>query len=694
MSGPASTAELAPVEPELEPPVAARRPRVDELHGDVRVDEYHWLRERSNPEVIAHLDAENRWTDAAMAHTAELQERLYAELVGRIKETDLSVPEWQDGWFYYVRVEQGQQYPIICRRRGGMTAPEEIILDQNALAVGHPYFRVGVSQVSPNHRLLAYSVDTTGAEDYTLFVKDLATGALSAESIANTSYGVEWADDNRTLFYAVLDATRRPDRLMRHVVGTDPAGDVLVYQERDESFFLGIGKTKSREYLLLEVGSHTTSEVHVLRADEPTGAFRVVEPRVPGIEYEVTHHGDEFYLVTNDAAENFRLVAAPVDAPSRAHWREVLPHRPAVKLDDVEAFRNHLVVYERENGLKRIEILDLRSGARHHVAFPEPVYTFWRGANRDFDSPTLRFTYTSLVTPSSVIDYEMDEQRWELRKRTEVLGGHDPARYRTERVFANAPDGVAVPISLVWREPLVRDGARPMVLYGYGAYGSSYDPAFSSNYLSLLDRGFVVALAHIRGGEEMGRRWYDDGKLLRKRNSFTDFIACAEHLTRSGYTSAERLVISGGSAGGLLMGAVTNMRPDLFRAVLADVPFVDVVNTMLDASLPLTVIEYDEWGNPAERCFYNYIRSYSPYDNIEAKAYPHLLVTAGLNDPRVAYWEPAKWVARLRARKTDGHRLLLKTHMGAGHGGASGRYDFLKEVAFKYAFMLDVLEIS
>ncbi len=665
------------------PPVARVEPRVHTLHGETRIDGYFWLRDRSDPEVIAYLEAENRYTGAVMQHTEALQEQLYQEMRGRIKETDLSVPERVDDSFYYTRTEAGGQYPIFCRRRGSLDAPEEVLLDQNPLAADHAYFKIGVSEVSPDHRLLAYSVDTSGAEDFTLYIKDLTTGHLLAESIGNTSVGVTWANDSRTLFYTLLDHARRPCRLYRHTVGASPTTDVLVYFEPDESFFLDINRTRSRRYLLLDITSHSTSEVRFLNADEPEGVFRVVQPRESGVEYSVEHHDERFFITTNDSAPNFRLVQAPVASPSKANWSPVLPYRPEIKLDETDAFRSHLVVYERQAGLRQIRVIDLASGEEHLVAFPEPVYTLRAHENPEFETPLLRFAYTSLVTPSSVVEYDMGERFWMVRKQTEVRGGYDPALYRSERVFATAADGQQVPISLVYRAPLRLDGERPLLLNGYGAYGLSYDPSFSSNTLSLLDRGFVVAIAHVRGGEEMGRSWYDGGKLLNKRSTFTDFITSAEHLVAAGYTSSGRLVINGGSAGGLLMGAVTNLRPDLFRVVLADVPFVDVVNTMLDASLPLTVIEYDEWGNPNEQAAYEYIRSYSPYDNIEAKDYPHMLVTAGLNDPRVAYWEPAKWTARLRAAKTNGNRLLLRTNMGAGHGGASGRFDFLREIAVK-----------
>jgi oligopeptidase B len=676
------------------PPVARVEPRVHRVHGETRVDDYYWLRDRNDPDVVAYIEAENSYTRAVMHHTEALQDQLYQEMKGRIKETDLSVPERIDDYFYYTRTEAGRQYPILCRRHGSLESAEEILLDQNLLAGGHTYFKIGVSEVSPDHRLLAYSVDTSGAEEFTLYIKDLQTGELLPESVGSTSLGVAWANDSRTLFYTVLDHARRPCRLYRHTLGSSPSLDALVYFERDESFFLDVSRTRSRQYLLLDIASHSTSEVRFLEAGRPEQRFEVIQPREPGIEYSVTHHADHFFITTNDGAHNFRLVRTPVATPSKAHWSPVLPYRPDVKLDAAEAFQSHLAIYEREAGLRQVRILDLALGGEHLIPFPEPVYAVRAHENPEFHTTLLRFTYTSLVTPSSVVEYDMAARTWTVLKQSEVCGGYDPTLYQSERVFAAAPDGQRVPISLVYRAPLRLDGGRPLMLNGYGAYGLSYDPVFSSNMLSLLDRGFVVAIAHVRGGEEMGRSWYDAGRLLNKRSTFTDFIACAEHLVTAGYTASDRLAINGGSAGGLLMGAVANLRPDLFRVVLAEVPFVDVVNTMLDASLPLTVIEYDEWGNPNDFTAYEYIKSYSPYDNIEAKDYPHMLVTAGLNDPRVAYWEPAKWTARLRATKTDGNRLLLRTNMGAGHGGASGRFDFLREIAFKYAFMLDVLGIS
>ncbi|MEO8227811.1 MAG: S9 family peptidase, partial [Gemmatimonadota bacterium] len=695
LPSPVLDAPLEPAQAEPSgPPSAPVRSRVVQAHGDSRIDPYYWMRNRDDPAVIEYLSAENAWTTEQMRNTEPLQERLYRELLGRIQETDLSVPERLDDWYYYSRTETGRQYPIFCRRYGNVDAPEQICLDLNELAAGHEYFRIGAYTTSPNHRLLAYSTDTTGAETYTLCVKDLETGELLSERIAGTSYGVEWAADNRTLFYTTMDETHRPYRLHRHRLGSDPAADTIAYEELNGTAILSLSKTRSRAFILVDLSSHSSSEVHFLPADQPEAPLALIAPREADVEYTVEHHGERFFIVTNDAAPNFRLVEAPVSAPGKANWRTLIENDAAIKVDGVDAFRHHLVVYEREDALRHIRVLDLRTGAAHRVEFPEAVYTFRATENPEFDTATLRFVYMSLVTPNSVIDYDLDTRAWELRKQQEVRGGYDPSGYHTERAFATAADGTRIPLSLVYRTPLVRDAHRPLLLYGYGSYGSSFDPTFSSNTLSLLDRGFVVAIAHVRGGEEMGRAWYTGGKLLQKRNTFTDFIASAEFLLREGYTSRDRLVINGGSAGGLLMGAVVNMRPELFRAVVAEVPFVDVVTTMLDESIPLTVIEYEEWGNPNVPKYYDYMKSYSPYDNVRSQPYPDMLVTAGLNDPRVAYWEPAKWVARLRATKTDTNRLLLKTNMGAGHSGASGRYDYLREVAFKYAFIFEVLGIA
>lgn len=676
---------------EAVPPVAMVVPKVDTLHGEVRIDNYYWLRERSNSDVNKYLDAENRYTETMMKHTEDFQERLYKELVGRIKETDLSVPEKVDEYYYYTRTEEGKQYPIYCRKKGSLEAAEEVLLDQNVLASGHKYFRIGVYEVSPNHQLLAYSSDTTGSETYTLYVKDLVRGELLQDMISNTYYSVEWASDNQTLFYNVLDDAKRPYKLFRHRLGADPKQDALVYHEKDESYYLSVSKTKSKEYLKLELGSNTTSEVRYLKAENPTGNFKILHAREHEMEYYIEHHGSKFYVLTNDRAKNFKLMEVSVSDPSKRNWKEFLPYRDSVKIEAFDTFENYLVVYEREKGLKKIRIIRMPNKESHYVDFPEPVYTFSPAENRDFHTKVLRFNYTSLVTPRSVFDYDMNTRTRELKKQYEVLGGYDPTLYQSERIFATASDGSTIPISLVYKKGIARNGQNPLYLTGYGSYGASSDPTFSSNRLSLLDRGFIFAIAHIRGGGEMGRYWYDQGKLLEKKNTFTDFIACAEHLIAQQYTTSDKLVISGGSAGGLLMGAVTNMRPDLFSAVVAKVPFVDVINTMMDASIPLTVTEFEEWGNPRDREYYEYMKTYSPYDNVEAKEYPTMLITAGFNDPRVAYWEPAKWTAKLRVLKTDKNLLFLKTNMGAGHGGPSGRYDYLKEIAFEYAFILDAI---
>ncbi len=673
------------------PPVAEIVPKDVSVHNDKRVDDYFWLREKENPEVIDYLKAENAYTETMMAHTEKLQTQIYDELVGRIKETDLDVPvKWGD-YFYYNRTEKGQQYSIYCRKAGSLDAEEEVLLDQNELAAGKEYFRLGVFEVSPNHKLLAYSVDTTGSETYTIKVKNLETGALLPDEVPGTYYSVEWANDNKTLFYNTLDPANRPFKLFSHKLGSDTAQDKLLHFEEDEAYFLSLSKTKSQAYLLLELGSSTTSEVWYLDADQPDSGFKLMHPRQHKMEYYVSHHGDKFYIMTNEDAINFKIMQVSVKNPSKKHWKEYLPHRPSVKIDGVEPFRQHLVIYERDQGLEKIRVANLGTKKHHYIEFDEAAYSVGGAHNPDFEGSVLRFHYSSLVTPSSVFDYDMDARSRELKKQKEVLGGYDPAEYQTERLFAMAGDGTKIPISLVYKRGMQKNGKSPLYLYGYGSYGVTIDPGFNSNRLSLLDRGFVFAIAHIRGGGALGRGWYDDGKLFTKKNTFTDFITCAEHLITENYTSRQRLVISGGSAGGLLMGAVMNMRPDLFHAVVAKVPFVDVVNTMLDASIPLTVIEYEEWGNPNEADFYEYIKDYSPYDNVEAKNCPNILITAGLNDPRVQYWEPAKWTAKLRAVKTDDNLLLLKTNMGAGHGGASGRYDHLKEIAFEYAFLFDRL---
>ncbi|MBD2022545.1 S9 family peptidase [Leptolyngbya sp. FACHB-36] len=671
------------------PPVAEKRPHVHSLHGDERVDDYFWMRDRDDPAVIDYLEAENNYTDAMMQQTEPLQAALYDEMLARIQETDLSVPVRKDDYYYYSRTEAGKAYPIHCRKRGSLDAPEEVLLDQNQLAEEHEYFAIGTFQVSPNHQLLAYSVDTTGGESYTLYFLDLTTGQHDSESIPDTYYSFAWGNDSQTVFYTQVDAAHRPFKLFRHTLGQPVTADVLIYHEPDDSYFLGVGKTRSEAYLLLSLGSKITSEVHYLDANQPTGEFRVIRPRTVGVEYSVEHHRDLFYIVTNEDALNFKLVKAPVSAPQLENWETVIPHRPDVLLSDVSAFVDHLIIYERKSGLPTVRVRKLSSGDEHSIAFPEPSYEVDEAGNPEFHTQTLRFSYTSLITPPSIFDYNLDTQERELKKETPVLGGYDRTQYVTERLHATASDGTQIPLSLVYKKGVGTTGTNPLLMTGYGSYGVDYPDSFSSTRLSLLDRGVIMAIAHIRGGSEMGRKWYEDGKFLQKKNTFMDFIACAEYLIQQQWTSPDRLAISGGSAGGLLVGAVVNLRPDLFKTALAQVPFVDVVTTILDTSLPLSATEWEEWGNPNDKTFYDYMKSYSPYDNVEAKDYPALLITGGLNDPRVAYWEPAKWTAKLRDLKTDSNVLLLKTHMGAGHGGASGRYERLKEIAFEYAFLLD-----
>jgi oligopeptidase B len=668
------------------PPVARVVPTVSEVHGERRADDYAWLREKENPEVRAYLEAENAFTDAVMKSTEDLQAALYAEMLGRIQETDQNVPYRRGGYYYYSRTEQGKQYSIHCRRRGSLEAGEEVTLDLNVLAEGKPFLSLGAYQVSDDASLLAYATDDTGFRQYTLFVKDLRTGER-VETVAEKVGSVAWAADDRTLFYTVEEeSTKRQYRLYRHRVGT--AAHELVYEEADAAFNVGVHRTRSRRFLVLGAGSLTTGDARFLDAADPLGEWRLLAPRIPEQEYDVEHHGEVFYVRVNDTGRNFRLVRAAVASPGRERWEEVVPHRADVMLEGVDCFRDHLVLLEREGGLPQLRVSDLRTGAAHRIAFPEAAYTAWPEANPEFDTRTFRYSYQSLVTPPSVFDYDMDTRVTTLLKEQPVLGGYDRRLYETERVRAAAPDGVMVPLSIVYRRGTAKDGSAPIFLYGYGSYGLPLPVTFSSNRVSLLDRGVVVALAHVRGGGEMGKGWHDDGRLMRKRNTFSDFIAAAEFLLDRGYGSPGRLVIEGGSAGGLLMGAVTNMRPDLFRAVVSKVPFVDVVNTMLDESLPLTVGEFEEWGNPKEKPAYDYIKSYCPFTNLERKAYPAILVKTSFNDSQVMYWEPAKYVARLRTLKTDAKPLLLKTNLEAGHGGASGRYDYLREVAFDYAFIL------
>jgi oligopeptidase B len=681
---------LAPVDAQtVKPPVAKVVPKEIETHGQKRVDNYFWLRDKNDPDTIAYLEAENRYTEAMMKQTDGLQSKLYQEILGRIKEDDNSVPVRRGEFYYYSRTEKGKQYPIFCRKKGSLQAKEEILLDANVLAEGAKYFQIGNYSVSPNHKLLAYSTDTAGDEDFRINVKNLETGELLPDQIEKSYYSLEWANDNKTFFYTVLDSAHRPYKVFRHELGQK--NDALVYHETDERFTVAVGKGRSDKYLYLGLSSSLTDETRFLDANKPQGTFEPVLPRKQGVEYSVDDHGDSFYVRINDTARSFRLVKMPVSDRSQAKWVEVLPARKGVTIESVETFKNHLVVYERDNGLHKFRIEDLRNNKVHYVDFPDPVYSASPGQNAEWDTNLFRFSYTSLVAPSAVYDYNMDSKKRDLMKEQEIPSGYDRTQYVSERLWATAPDGVKVPISVVYKKGLKRDGSAPALLNGYGSYGIPSDPSFSVARFSLIDRGFVFAIAHIRGGGDMGKEWHDDGKLMQKRNTFTDFIACAELLVKEKYTSPSKLAITGGSAGGLLMGAVVNMRPDLFGAVVAKVPFVDVINTITDPSLPLTVGEWEEWGNPvSDKQAFEYMLSYSPYDNVpKDKVYPAMLVTGGLNDPRVSYWEPAKWVAKTRAVQKDGRKLLLKTNMGAGHFGASGRYEQIKETAFDYAFILN-----
>ena len=675
------------------PPVARIVPKADTMFGDVRVDNYRWLRNKSDSTVIAYLEAENRYTEAMLKPTEALQERLYGEMLGRIKQTDESVPRRDGGYYYYSRTLEGKQYPILCRRKGKLSAPEEIMLDENALAAGMRYFAVGNWQVSPDGRRLAFLLDSTGAERFTLVVKDLASGAPLPDRATGANYNLQWAADGRTLFYGVSDSADRPHRILRHMLGTPPSADVLVAEENDVLFEVDIDRTKDRRYLLVTYGSFDNSEVRFIPADHPSAAPVMIKPRGGNVLYSVEHRGDQFVILTNDHALNFKIVTAPVRDPAPAHWKTLVAERDSVLIDNMDVFRDYLVLYERGDALQRVRVIRLRDLQQHEIAFDEPVYGATGGDNPQFDVHTLRFIYSSMITPRSVYDYDMATRTRTLMKRTEVPN-YDPSLYRTARVYATAPDGVRVPLSVLYRAPLVRDGRRPALLYGYGSYGLSTDPTFNSNVFSLVDRGYVYVIAHIRGGSEMGRRWYEDGRLLHKKNTFTDFVASAQFLVDERYTAPDRLAIRGGSAGGLLIGATVNLRPDLFRAVVADVPFVDVINTMLDASIPLTAPEWEQWGDPHDSTYYFYMKSYAPYEQVGRRAYPAMLVTAGLNDPRVAFFEPAKWVAKLRALKTDANPLLLRTNMGAGHFGASGRYDRLHELALRYAFIVSTIGID
>lgn len=682
----------------LIPPKAAVKPHELTVHGHTRIDNYYYLNNRENPEVIDYLNAENDYLKQTLAPIQDFREKLFQEMKSRIKEQDESVPYRDESYFYYSRYETGGEYPIYCRKKDTLEATEEVIFDCNKLAEGHDYYNLGGFEISDNEELAAFGEDTVSRRNYTLRIKNLTTGEYYPEVIPNTEGGnYAWAADNEHLFYILRDQqTLLGFQVYRHKLGTDPSTDVLVYEETDNQFYMGLYRMKSKKYIAL-VSDHNgvSTEYRLLEASQPTADFKVFFPRQYGHEYGVEHFGDKFYIRTNYEAENFRLMeVAEGQQINRNNWKGVIAHRPTVFLEQIEVFANHLVIGERSEGLIQLRILNQKTQLEHYVDFGEPAYDAGISINPSFDTNILRFAYSSLTTPSSTFDYNMDTHEKTLMKQQEVLGGFDKANYVSERVYATARDGVQVPISIVYRKGTPKDGSAPLLQYAYGSYGISIDPYFSSTRLSLLDRGFMYAIAHIRGGQEMGRRWYEDGKMLKKQHTFNDFVDCSEFLIQQQYTRPDRLFAMGGSAGGLLMGAVVNMRPDLYRGVVASVPFVDVVTTMLDESIPLTTGEFEEWGNPKEKLYYDYMLSYSPYDNITAKKYPNMLVMTGLHDSQVQYWEPAKWVAKLRTLKMDDNLLLLHTDMEAGHGGASGRFRALKDIALEYGFMLMLVGIN
>lgn len=674
-------------------PIAKIISKTLEKHGDQRTDNYYWLNDRENPEVIAYLNQENDYYNTMTAHTKVFQKALFDEMKARIKEDDASVPYFYNGYFYITRTEKDKDYPIYSRKKGSLSAKEEILFDCNAMAKGKSYFQLGGMSISPNNKLVSFAIDVVGRRIYTLQIKNLETNKILKDKVENIDGTSVWANDNKTLFYTTKDkVTLRSDKVYKHQLGTDAKKDILVYYEKDATFDVDISKSKSRKYLVIESGSTLTTEFRTLLADNPEGEFKVFQPRVRGVEYSISHYGDSFYVLTNkDKASNFKLMKTPENTTSSDNWKDIIAHREDVLLEDIEIFKDYLVVSERSNGLNKIRIMPWTSGGDYYLPFGSETYTANTTTNVDFDTDILRYSYQSLATPSSVIDFNMKTKTKEVKKEQEVLGGKfDKNNYIEERIWATAADGTKVPMSLVYKKGIKKDGKNPLLLYAYGSYGASMDAYFSSTRLSLLDRGFIFAIAHIRGGEDLGRQWYEDGKLLKKMNTFTDFIDCSKYLIAQKYTSPEHLYAEGGSAGGLLMGVIVNKAPELYRGVIAQVPFVDVVTTMLDDSIPLTTGEYDEWGNPNEKVSYDYMKSYSPYDNVKPQAYPNMYISTGLHDSQVQYWEPAKWVAKLRAVKTDKNVLFLDTNMDAGHGGASGRFEALKELSKEFSFLLDL----
>ncbi|WP_106794112.1 S9 family peptidase [Aquimarina sp. Aq78] len=688
---------MTTLDSKVQPPIVAKKPTNLEKHDDVRVDNYFWLNDRENQEVIDYLEQENTYNDKMTAHTKKFQTDLFEEMKSRIKEDDSSVPYKLNGYWYLTRFEKGKDYPIYSRKKESLDAEEEILFDCNKEAEGHSYYRLSGLSISPDNTLAAFGVDTVSRRKYTIRIKNLETGEIYPETIETTTGGSTWATDSKTLFYTKKnDETLRSDKIYRHALGTPVSDDIEIFNETDDTFSTFVYKTKSKKYLVIGSSSTLTSEYRILRADDPTGEFKVFQPRIRGVEYGIAHYDDHFYVLTNaDEATNFKLMKVSEGNTVKENWKDVIPHRKDVLLEDVEIFKEYLVISERNNGLNKINIKRWDGTANYYLPFDNETYTAYVSTNPDFDTKNLRYSYNSLTTPNSVIDFDMESKKKEVKKEQDVLGGKfDKNNYVSERVWATAEDGTKIPISLIYKKGVKKDRNNPLLQYGYGSYGSTIDPYFSTARLSLLDRGFIYAIAHIRGSEYLGRSWYEDGKLLKKKNTFTDFIDCSKSLIAQGYTSASHLYAMGGSAGGLLMGAIVNMAPELYNGVVAAVPFVDVVSTMLDDSIPLTTGEYDEWGNPNEKEYYAYMKSYSPYDNVVAQEYPNMLITTGLHDSQVQYWEPAKWVAKLRELKTDNNLLVLHTNMEAGHGGASGRFEALKEVAEEYAFLLDLESIK
>jgi oligopeptidase B len=678
------------------PPMAKKVTTELTMHGDTRVDNYFWMNQRDSNDVLEYLNAENSYAAEIMKGTEKFQDALFEEIKGRMKQQDESVPYFESGYFYYSRFETGKEYPVYCRKKATLDAPEEILLDVNNMAKGYGYFNVRGLAISTDNKILAYGVDTVSRRRYTIYFKNLETGELLDSKIANTAGAAVWANDNKTVFYTVKDTvTLRSNKIFSHsLLDKTAENDALVFEEKDETFAVSVYKSKSKNFIFVTSTSTLSSEYRFLDASNPSGKLSVLQPRERGLEYSVEHFGDKFFITTNLEATNFRLMETPVSKTDKKNWKEVIAHRMDVLLEGIEIFINHLVVFERSKALNQTRVINLTTKDEHYLDFGEEVYTLMGAQNPEFETPMLRFAYTSLTTPFSTYDYNMDTKEKTLLKRTEVLGGYSPDNYETKRLWAKATDGTDIPMSVVYRKGTKADGSNPALIYAYGSYGNSTDAYFSYSRISLLDRGFVYAIAHVRGGQEMGRQWYDDGKLLKKMNTFTDFIACSQFLVDEKYTSPDKLFAQGGSAGGLLMGVIANLRPDLYKGIIAQVPFVDVVTTMLDSSIPLTTAEYDEWGNPNIEEYYQYMKSYSPYDQVKTQNYPNMLVTTGYHDSQVQYFEPAKWVAKLREMKTDNNTILFKTDMESGHGGASGRFKPIKDVSFQYAFMFKLLGIN